>query len=96
VTRPVFAWMKSNGGRVSVNTTSTSGLFGNFGQTNNGAAKAGVWALSPSLAIEDVRSGIRVWTLAAVAATRLTNGLPPDDAKGKWRQSEFRRWCYTW
>ena len=40
-TQPVFKWMRENGGGVIVNTSSTSGLIGNFGQTNYGAAKEG-------------------------------------------------------
>jgi hypothetical protein len=43
---PVFKWMKDNGGGVIVNTSSTSGLLGNFGQSNYGAAKGGIWGLS--------------------------------------------------
>src|SRR5438105_13474573 len=51
-TQPVFRWMRDNGGGVIVNTSSTSGLIGNFGQTNYGAAKGGIWGLSNVLAIE--------------------------------------------
>src|SRR4029450_10485502 len=39
---PVWKWMKDNGGGSMVLTSSTSGLYGNFGQTNSGAAKAGI------------------------------------------------------
>ena len=47
VTRPVFGWMKENGrGGVIVNTTSTAGIRGNFGQTNYAAAKCGVIGFS--------------------------------------------------
>ncbi|MGE0741738.1 MAG: SDR family oxidoreductase [Hyphomonadaceae bacterium] len=86
VTRPVFTWMKDNGqGGVIVNTSSASGLIGNFGQSNYGAAKAGIWGLSNVLAIEGAKFGIRVWTLAPTATTRLTEGLLPDSVKEKWR-----------
>ncbi|WP_296259628.1 MULTISPECIES: SDR family NAD(P)-dependent oxidoreductase [unclassified Pseudomonas] len=75
VTRPVFAWMKENGGGVIVNTSSPSGLVGNFGQSNYAASKAGAWGLSNVLAIEGVRFGIRVWTLVPTAVSALTAPL---------------------
>jgi len=58
------------------NTSSTSGLIGNFGQTNYGAAKGGIWAFSNVLAIEGRKYNIRVWTLAPGALTRMTSDLP--------------------
>ncbi|MBT2829211.1 SDR family NAD(P)-dependent oxidoreductase, partial [Staphylococcus coagulans] len=45
-TMPVFRWMRENGGGVIVNTSSTSGLIGNFGQSNYAAAKLGIFGLS--------------------------------------------------
>jgi NAD(P)-dependent dehydrogenase (short-subunit alcohol dehydrogenase family) len=75
-TQPVFKWMRENGGGVIVNTSSTSGLIGNFGQTNYGAAKGGIWGLSNVLAIEGRKYNIRVWTLAPGALTRMTADLP--------------------
>ena len=77
VTRPVFSHMKDRGqGGVIVNTTSTSGLIGNFGQCNYGAAKAGIAGFTRCLALEGKKYGIRVWGLAPVAVTRLTEDLP--------------------
>ncbi|MDB5630849.1 MAG: putative short-chain dehydrogenase [Tardiphaga sp.] len=76
VSQPVFKWMKDNGGGVIVNTSSTSGLIGNFGQSNYGAAKGGIWGLSNVLAIEGRKYGIRIWTLAPGALTRMTADLP--------------------
>src|SRR5579871_6482136 len=76
VTQPVFRWMRENGGGVIVNTSSTSGLIGNFGQYNYGAAKGGIWALSNTLAIERRKYNIRIWTLAPGALTRMTEDLP--------------------
>lgn len=75
-TLPVFRWMRENGGGVIVNTSSGSGLIGNFGQSNYGAAKAGIWGLSNVLAVEGRRYNIRVWTLAPAALTRMTAGNP--------------------
>src|SRR6201987_5175500 len=75
-TQPVFKWMRDNGGGVIVNTSSTSGLIGNFGQTNYGAAKGGIWGLSNVRAIEGRKYNIRIWTLAPGALTRMTADLP--------------------
>lgn len=81
VTRPIFNHMKeTGGGGVIVNTSSTSGLNGNFGQTNYGAAKAGIAGFTRCLAIEGKKYGIRCFILAPVALTRLTEDLPGFDA----------------
>jgi NAD(P)-dependent dehydrogenase (short-subunit alcohol dehydrogenase family) len=85
VTRPIFAWMKGHGGGVIVNTSSASGLIGNFGQGNYAAAKAGVWGLSHVLAIEGLKSNIRVWTIAPTATTRLTEKLLSTEKAALWR-----------
>jgi NAD(P)-dependent dehydrogenase (short-subunit alcohol dehydrogenase family) len=61
--------------RSVVNTSSTSGLFGNIGQTNYGAAKMGIGALTIIAAQELVRYGVRVNAIAPAALTRLTAGL---------------------
>jgi NAD(P)-dependent dehydrogenase (short-subunit alcohol dehydrogenase family) len=80
VTRPIFTHMKDRGeGGVIVNTSSTSGLIGNFGQTNYGAAKAGIAGFTRCLALEGVKYRIRVWGLAPVAFTRLTSDLMGED-----------------
>ncbi len=77
VTHAVYNHLKQSGqGGVIVNTSSTSGLNGNFGQCNYGAAKAGIAGFSRCLAIEGVKYGIRVHILAPVALTRLTDDLP--------------------
>ncbi|MDR2188064.1 MAG: SDR family NAD(P)-dependent oxidoreductase [Azonexus sp.] len=83
-TQPVFKWMKENGGGVIVNTTSASGLGGNFGQTNYGAAKCGIWGFSNSLALEGKKYGIRVWTIAPAAATALSAGVLPPEIVAAW------------
>jgi NAD(P)-dependent dehydrogenase (short-subunit alcohol dehydrogenase family) len=77
VTLPVWRWMKDNGpGGVIVMTSSTSGLYGNFGQSNYGAAKAGLYGFMRVLSIEGRKYGIRVWGLAPGAYTRMTSDLP--------------------
>ncbi len=85
VTQPVFRWMKENGrGGVIVNTASSSGLGGSFGQTNYGAAKAGIWGFSNCLALEGAKYGIRVWTLCPAAATPMTQGLMTPEMVAAW------------
>ncbi len=82
-TLPVYRHMKERGaGGVIINTSSTSGLNGNFGQTNYGAAKAGIAGMTRCLAIEGQKYGVRSFILAPVAHTRLTSDLPgfTDDA----------------
>ena len=76
-TQPVFQRMReqSSGGSI-INTSSTSGLEGNFGQTNYGAAKAGIAGLTRCLALEGQKFGIRVNAIAPVALTRMTEDLP--------------------
>ncbi|MDX1649444.1 MAG: SDR family NAD(P)-dependent oxidoreductase [Myxococcota bacterium] len=77
VSRPAFVHMKERGqGGVIINTSSTSGLNGNFGQCNYGAAKAGVAGFTRCMALEGQRYGIRCFILAPVALTRLTEDLP--------------------
>jgi NAD(P)-dependent dehydrogenase (short-subunit alcohol dehydrogenase family) len=74
---PVWNWMKDNAVKgVIVMTSSGSGLFGNFGQSNYGAAKAGLYGFMRVLSIEGRKYGIRVWALAPGAYTRMTSDLP--------------------
>ena len=78
VSQPAFRAMREQGyGRI-VNTSSASGLFGNFGQANYGAAKAGLAGLTRVLAIEGAGHGIRVNAIAPVAATRMTQDILGD------------------
>ncbi len=65
-------------GRI-VMTTSSSGLYGNFGQSNYGAAKMALVGLMQTLALEGAKDGIRVNCLAPTAATRMTEGLMPPE-----------------
>jgi NAD(P)-dependent dehydrogenase (short-subunit alcohol dehydrogenase family) len=85
VTQPVFRWMKeTKRPGVIVNTSSSSGLGGSFGQTNYGAAKAGIWGFSNCLALEGQKYGIRVWTLCPAAATPMTEGLMTSEMVAQW------------
>lgn len=77
--RAVWDGMKERSyGRIVV-TTSSSGMFGNFGQANYGAAKAGIVGLMNVLAEEGRKNNIRVNTISPTAATRMTEGLIPPD-----------------
>ena len=81
-TRAVWPHMKDrNYGRVLM-TTSSSGLYGNFGQSNYGAAKMGVIGLMNVLQIEGEKNDIRVNALAPGAATRMTEALLPKSVLG--------------
>ncbi|MGE5116426.1 MAG: SDR family NAD(P)-dependent oxidoreductase [Betaproteobacteria bacterium] len=76
-TKAVWETMRAQGyGRV-VMTTSSSGLYGNFGQSNYGAAKMALVGLMQTLALEGEKHGIRVNCLAPTAATRMTEELLP-------------------
>jgi len=66
-------------GRILM-TASSTGLFGNFGQTNYGAAKLGLAGFTKSLYLEGAKYNIRVNTLAPVAGTRMTEDLFPEEA----------------
>jgi NAD(P)-dependent dehydrogenase (short-subunit alcohol dehydrogenase family) len=78
VSQPAFALMRAQGyGRI-VNTSSASGLFGNFGQANYGAAKAGLAGLTRVLAIEGAGHNIKVNAIAPIASTRMTQDILGD------------------
>ena len=77
-TKAVWALMNEQKyGRI-VMTTSSSGLYGNFGQSNYGAAKMALVGLMQTLSIEGAKNDIRVNCLAPTAATRMTEGLMPE------------------
>ena len=77
-TKAVWEIMRArNYGRI-VMTTSSSGLYGNFGQSNYGAAKMALVGLMQTLSIEGAKNDIRVNCLAPTAATRMTEHLMPE------------------
>ena len=79
VSQPAFKVMKENNyGRI-VNVASPSGLFGNFGQSNYGAAKMGIVGLTNVLSIEGAKYNIKVNVIAPTAYTRMTEALLPED-----------------
>lgn len=67
---------EQNYGRV-IFTSSTSGIYGNFGQSNYGMAKLGLYGLTRTLAIEGRKNNILVNAIAPTGATRMTEGLIP-------------------
>ena len=68
---------QGQGGRI-IMTSSTSGLLGNFGQTNYGAAKAGIAGFMRCLWLEGIKYGITVNVLAPTATSRLTTDILPE------------------
>ena len=77
-TKAVWECMREQRHGRIVMTTSSSGLYGNFGQANYSAAKMALVGLMQTLAIEGEKYGIRVNCLAPSAATQMTQGVLPD------------------
>ena len=85
-------------GRI-INTTSVSGIYGNPGQTNYGAAKAGIAAFTTIAALEVARYGVTVNAVAPVALTRMTEGLGPAPETDEEREARAPHWIapiVTW
>jgi NAD(P)-dependent dehydrogenase (short-subunit alcohol dehydrogenase family) len=79
-TKAVWGPMReANYGRIAM-TSSSSGIYGNFGQSNYGAAKMGLVGLMNVLHLEGQKNDIRVNTLSPTANTRMTEGLIPEEA----------------
>lgn len=82
-TKAVWDLMREqNYGRILM-TTSATGLYGNFGQTNYGAAKLGLVGFMNSLGIEGAKNNIHVNTIAPAAATRMTEDILPAELLAK-------------
>ncbi len=85
VTKAVWETMREqNYGRILM-TTSSTGLGGNFGQANYGAAKLGLVGLAKTLHLEGARNNIRVNSLAPTAGTRMTEDIFPEEAYKSFR-----------
>jgi NAD(P)-dependent dehydrogenase (short-subunit alcohol dehydrogenase family) len=85
-------------GRI-INTTSVSGIYGTPGQTNYGAAKAGIASFTNIAALEMARYGVTVNAVAPVALTRMTEGLGPAPESDEDREKRSPRWIapiVTW
>jgi NAD(P)-dependent dehydrogenase (short-subunit alcohol dehydrogenase family) len=75
VTQPAWQLMRDQGyGRI-INTSSGAGIFGNFGQTNYGAAKMGLVGFTRVLAVEGAKNNIKANAIAPVAKTRMTEDI---------------------
>ncbi|MFM7872424.1 MAG: SDR family NAD(P)-dependent oxidoreductase, partial [Actinomycetota bacterium] len=75
VTQPAFVKMREQGfGRI-ISTSSAAGVFGNFGQTNYGAAKMGLVGFTRVLAVEGARFNIKANAIAPLALTRMTEDI---------------------
>ncbi len=82
-----------------INTTSVSGIYGNPGQTNYGAAKAGIAAFTIIASRELKRYGVTVNCIAPGALTRLTEDLQPGEVSDEMREQQSPRWIapiVTW
>ena len=80
VTQPAFRVMKDRGyGRILF-TSSSSGIWGNFGQTNYGASKMGMIGMMNTLAQEGAKYNVKINALAPTAGTRMTEGLIDEKA----------------
>ncbi|HYJ31075.1 MAG TPA: SDR family NAD(P)-dependent oxidoreductase [Allosphingosinicella sp.] len=78
-TKTVWETMREqNYGRVLM-TSSSTGLYGNFGQANYGAAKLGLLGLAKTLGLEGAKYNVRVNTIAPTAATRMTEDIFPPE-----------------
>jgi NAD(P)-dependent dehydrogenase (short-subunit alcohol dehydrogenase family) len=83
VSRAAFPYLKEQAyGRI-VNTTSPSGLFGNFGQANYASAKMGLVGFTKTLGIEGARANIKANAIAPVAWTRMTESMLPAEFEAK-------------
>ncbi len=86
----INVFREQRSGRI-INFTSTSGLIGNLGQTNYGAAKLGIVALTRILAMESMRNNITVNAIAPSAWTRMIATIPAKDAQQEQRLANMKK-----
>ena len=87
-TKAVWELMREqNYGRILM-TSSSTGLYGNFGQANYGAAKLGLAGLAKTLALEGAKYNVRVNVIAPTAATRMTEDIFPPDLLERFKPQE--------
>jgi NAD(P)-dependent dehydrogenase (short-subunit alcohol dehydrogenase family) len=87
-TKAVWETMREQAyGRILM-TSSSTGLYGNFGQANYGAAKLGLAGLAKTLALEGAKYNVRVNTIAPVAATRMTEELFPPELLARFQPEQ--------
>ena len=87
-TKAVWDLMREQGyGRILM-TSSSTGLYGNFGQANYGAAKLGLAGFAKTLALEGAKYDVRVNSIAPTAATRMTQDIFPPDLLARFQPEE--------
>jgi NAD(P)-dependent dehydrogenase (short-subunit alcohol dehydrogenase family) len=91
VARAAAEHFKAQGGGAFVHMTSTSGLIGNFGQSNYCAAKMGIVGLSKAIALDMARFGVRSNCIAPFAFTRMVGSIPTDTPEQQARMKVIER-----
>ncbi|MFN3496144.1 MAG: SDR family NAD(P)-dependent oxidoreductase [Hydrogenophaga sp.] len=91
VSRAAAPFFKEQGSGAFVHMTSTSGLIGNFGQANYGAAKLGIAALSKSIALDMQKFGVRSNAVAPFAWTRMIDSIPSETPEQKRRVDGLKK-----
>src|SRR5688572_12619964 len=91
VSRAAANHFKEQGSGAFVHMTSTSGLIGNFGQANYSAAKLGIAALSKSIALDMLKSGVRSNCISPFAWSRMTGSIPTDTPEQQARVEKIKQ-----
>src|SRR5690625_1496356 len=91
VSRAAAQYFRKNESGAFVHMTSTSGLIGNFGQANYGAAKLGIVALSKMIALDMARFNVRSNCIAPSAWSRMTSSIPDDTPQQRARVEQLKK-----